>query len=106
MRPRRANCRLHMALRADRYKIPVADFPELDRRIQWLLFIVIAVVHGSYVPGGRAMAHFAINSRLAKLQILGREGSALDVAQLAGVAYRADLLITRRLIGVFPGSAI
>ena len=97
-----ANRGLHMTLRADCHKIAIADFFKLDGGIERPFLVLFARVHRSHVLGRWAVAHFAVDTGLAKLEIIGFEASTLHVAQLARVANGANSLVARRRIEFFP----
>src|ERR1700680_2839499 len=104
--PRITDCRLHVALRADGDRLSAVDLVEIYRWIQRFLRVVVMLTHFYNVTTGRTMAHLAIDSGLLEFFVIDVEPPALGIAQLAGMAHRANCLIAGRGVESLPGARV
>src|SRR5271156_2838175 len=93
---------LHVALRADGYKFAIGDPAEINRRIERLFCRELAGRHRFHVASGRAVTHFATDSRFAKDDMVQSQAPTQCIAQLAGVAYGAIQLVAGGAIEFLP----
>src|ERR1700674_534103 len=104
--PRFADCRLHVALRANGDRLSAVDLVEIYRWIQRFFRMVVMLTHFQNVTTRRTMAHLAIDSGLLEFQVTDVKTPALGVAQLAGMAHCTNCLIARRGVEALPGARI
>src|ERR1700730_1115230 len=104
--PRIADCRLHMALRANGDRLSAVDLVESYRWIQRFLRMVVMLTHFYNVTTGRTMTHLAIDSGLLEFDVIDVKSSALGIPQLAGMAHRANCLIAGRGVEPLPGARV
>src|SRR5207302_156162 len=100
--PRTADCRLHVALRANGDRLSAVDLVEIYRWIQGFFRMVVMLTHVYDVTTGRAVTHLAIDSGFFEFHVIDVETRALDVPQLAGMAHRANCLIAGRGVESLP----
>ncbi len=93
---------LHMALRADTYKLPVADLAECNRGIDWVLGVHASLLHGGDMFSRGTMAHLAIDSRFPENELIGATEAGAGIAKLTGVTDGAVYLVVGRIIQFFP----
>jgi len=74
------NRRLHVTLRANANEVTTAHIMEIHWRIERLLGLVVAHRPINKMLKRRPMAHFAIDARLAELQIVRLEATTLHIA--------------------------
>src|SRR5437660_7165867 len=101
-----ADCRLHVALRANGDRLSAVDLVEIYRWIQRFLRMVVMLIHFYNVTSGRTMTHLAIESGLLEFHIVDVEPPALGIPQLAGMAHRANCLIAGRGVESLPGARV
>src|SRR6266550_3127616 len=78
--PRIADCRLHVALRANGDELSAVDLVEIHRWIQRFLRMVVMLTHFYNVTTGRTMTHLAIDSGLLEFHVFDVESPALGIA--------------------------
>jgi len=104
--PRIADCRLHVALRANGNRLSAVDLVKIYRWIQRCLRLIIMLTHFYNVTTGRTMTHLATNSGLLELHVINVEPTTMGITQLAGMAYRANCLIAGRGVESLPGARV